>query len=199
MQLKWSCLFAMLLLCLGGYIGVGVLSDVAPSSWLWRQIHAFAPPSKPEHLLDFRVAVAQASEQKKLLFIAFTGINCINCRRMEATVLSSPLIHEKLSKLIQVQLYTDEIPHIRDTNFRNELLELNRNLQVEWFEDPILPSYAVATPDGKNVIARFKGLDKSGGEEFLQFIDAGIDRWNEYLREKAMAGHAGDPPGKQLL
>ncbi len=195
------CLFAILFLCLGGYIGAGVFSDVAPNGWLWQQIHAFAPPSKPkpESLLDFRVAVAQATEQQKLLFIDFTGVNCVNCRRMEATVLSSPFIHEKLSKFVQVQLYTDEVPGIRDANLRNELLELNRNLQAEWFGDVTLPGYAVVTPDGKNVINRFKGLDKSGGEEFLQFIDAGIDRWNEYLREKAVAGHGGDPPGKQLL
>ena len=181
------CLFGILFLTLSAYISVGVFSATPPAGLLWQQIAAFAPPSKPHHLLDFRVAVDQAQEENRLLFLDFTGVNCVNCRKMENTVLADPSIRQALEKMVQVQLFTDEIPGIKNRVLRDELLELNRTLQSEWFGDVTLPGYAVVTPDGKNVITMFKGLDGTGGEDFLKFINAGVDRWEKFQSSQSVA------------
>lgn len=184
------CLFAILFLGLGSYIAAGAFSEAPPSGWLWQQIQAFAPPARTEHLLDFRVAVNRASSQQKLLFLDFTGVNCVNCRKMENTVLVDPAVHAALADLVQVQLYTDEIPGVRDAALRDELLALNRQLQAEWFGDVTLPGYAVVTPDGKHVISTFKGLDGSGGVDFLKFLNAGISTWKAYQAQQPVTSNA---------
>lgn len=168
------CCFALLFLCLAGYIGVGTFGANAPTGVLWHQIAAFAPPSKPHHLLDFRVAVKKATDERKLLFVDFTGVNCVNCRKMENTVLIEPDVVRALSGMVQVQLYTDKVPGIDDPALQEELLALNRNLQGEWFRDVTLPGYAVVTSDGKTVLKMFKGLDSSGGRNFVAFLKQGI-------------------------
>lgn len=192
------CLFAILFLCLGSYIAAGVFGSAPPTGWLWQQIQAFAPPTKSEHLLDFRVAVERASSQQKLLFLDFTGVNCVNCRRMENTVLVDPEVHDVLSGLVQVQLYTDEIPGVRDAALRDELLGMNRELQAEWFGDVTLPGYAVVTPDGKNVITTFKGLDKSGGADFLKFLQTGISLWEKHGQQPLANQTIGKPASSRM-
>lgn len=177
-----------------GYVGTGVFSESPPNGWLWQQVKAFAPPEKPEHLLDYRVAVSRASDEQKLLFVDFTGVNCINCRIMEQTVLADPSIHETLAELVQVQLFTDEIPGIRNRALRDDLLKLNRQLQQDLVKDAALPLYAVVTPDGKRVITTFKGLDKSGGEDFLKFLNAGIDRWQQFREQQPVVNQVTGKP-----
>ena len=76
--------------------------------------------------------------------------------------------------MVQVQLYTDKVPGIDDPALQEELLALNRNLQGDWFRDVTLPGYAVVTSDGKTVLKMFKGLDSSGGRNFLTFLKQGI-------------------------
>ena len=176
------CMFGILFLSLSAYISVGVFAAKPPTGLLWQQIAAFAPPTESHHLLDFREGVKLASAEDRLLFLDFTGVNCVNCRKMENTVLSEPTVRKALEGMVQVQLYTDEIPGVKDSVLRDELLDLNRTLQAEWFGDVTLPGYAVVTPDGKRVITMFKGLDSTGGDDFLKFINAGVDRWKEYRR-----------------
>lgn len=167
------CCFALMFLCLAGYIGAGVFAKTAPTGVLWHQIAAFAPPGKPHHLLDFREAVKTASTQNKFLFVDFTGVNCVNCRKMENTVLIEPDVVRVLSGMVQVQLYTDIVPGIEDPAIQEQLLAMNRELQGDWFGDVTLPGYAVVTSDGQTVLKTFKGLDTSGGRRFLAFLKQG--------------------------
>jgi len=45
-----------------------------------------------------------------------------------------------------------------------------------------LPNYAVVSADGKTVLSVFKGLDRTGGKDFLEFLNAGLQRW-EAIKE----------------
>ncbi len=57
---------------------------------------------------DYDEALAAARQLKKPLMLDFTGINCINCRKMEAQVWSSPDVMKRLKEnFVVVSLYTD--------------------------------------------------------------------------------------------
>ncbi len=57
---------------------------------------------------DYDEALAVARQTKKPLMLDFTGINCINCRKMEAQVWSQPEVMKRLKEnFVVVSLYTD--------------------------------------------------------------------------------------------
>jgi thiol:disulfide interchange protein DsbD len=57
---------------------------------------------------DYEEALAASREAKKPLMLDFTGINCINCRKMEAQVWSNPEVMKRLKEdFIIASLYTD--------------------------------------------------------------------------------------------
>jgi len=57
---------------------------------------------------DYDEALAAARQQKKPLMLDFTGINCINCRKMEAQVWSNPEVMKRLKEnFVIASLYTD--------------------------------------------------------------------------------------------
>ncbi|HYO23117.1 MAG TPA: cytochrome c biogenesis protein CcdA, partial [Flavisolibacter sp.] len=57
---------------------------------------------------DYDEALAAAQKTKKPLMLDFTGINCINCRKMEAQVWSHPEVMKRLKEnFVIASLYTD--------------------------------------------------------------------------------------------
>ncbi|HEX4876474.1 MAG TPA: cytochrome c biogenesis protein CcdA, partial [Chitinophagaceae bacterium] len=57
---------------------------------------------------DYDEALAASRQLKKPLMLDFTGINCINCRKMEAQVWSNPEVMRRLKEdFVVVSLYTD--------------------------------------------------------------------------------------------
>ncbi len=134
--------------------------------------------------LDFDRAVAEATRSGMPLFVDFTGVNCPNCRNMEHDVLSQPQMINLLAKMVRVQLYCDTVPGIDNREERNRILEFNRNLQTEWFKDSSLPGYAVATSDGKNVLAEFAGYDSTRGVDFERFLSMGLKQFEKVAKKQ---------------
>ncbi|MFT5820447.1 MAG: cytochrome c biogenesis protein CcdA [Crocinitomix sp.] len=81
-------------------------------------IHGTPPTDLPEgaeyeHGLtifhDFDVAQKYADEQGKPLMIDYTGLNCVNCRKMEVNVWSEESVHKVMDEeFIIVSLYIDD-------------------------------------------------------------------------------------------
>lgn len=186
----FQCLMAIGFLCTSAYITVGLFSEKPPRGALWQQIVAFAPPQlKIDSLevdhdglkfsLDFDAAVATAEQSDQPMFLDFTGVNCINCRKMENTVLKADDVHSVLEDLVRVQLYTDIVPGVeKDSDVSNRILARNITLQEDWLKDTTLPTYVIATPDGKDILAVHTGFDE-GGEEFRKFLKTGLQKWKE--------------------
>jgi thiol:disulfide interchange protein DsbD len=197
-------LFAFAFLSLGAYLGAGVFAPKKPHGILWEQIEAFAPPvfntkatvsqNKNDPLamykgdlvahgeeglgfaVNFNEAVSHADKVNRPLFIDFTGVNCINCRKMEQTVFPLPENHELLEQLVRVQLYTDSIPGISGTEKGKKLLEINTNLQQNWFKDATLPAYAIVSPDGKTILSMLSGYQPGEGV-FTNFMKQGLEKF----------------------
>ena len=189
-----SCLFSLGFMGLSAYIAVGLFSPKAPEGALWQQIVAFAPPQLNvsrsgeefvahhdglSYSLDFDAAVRTASRSNKPMFLDFTGVTCINCRLMENSVLSSEPVHQVIEDLVRVQLFVDEVPGAKTIPEEHErLLKRNHELQNEWLEGTGIPAYVIATPDGKEILSRFSGLDRSpSGKDFQTFLDVGLQKW----------------------
>jgi|JI6StandDraft_1071083.scaffolds.fasta_scaffold16167_1 thiol:disulfide interchange protein len=194
-------LSALAFLLFSGRLIAGLYGAGLPADPIWNLVAAFAPPDvevrKTEdlgyviahHKLDFAMeferAVSAATKDQQPLFLDFTGVNCVNCRQMERTVMIEENVVSAMKKMVRAQLYTDLVPGITDVELREKLLLLNQELQSELTGDVALPSYAVVSADGKQVLAYFSGLDPSGGEKFLAFLNAGLERWESMKPETA--------------
>jgi thiol:disulfide interchange protein DsbD len=177
-------LLAVGFIVLGGLFAVG-LAQPERESWLVDQLVAFAPArlNDEQFDLDFDDAVATASvTNDKPIFIDFTGVFCTNCRLMEKRM-AEPENRRRLDNLILTKLYTDKVPEIQDQAKAKKLLERNVDLQIHWFGDVTLPSYAVVTPDGKTILSKYVGLEARTGE-FAKFLDDGIKKWKAIRPQK---------------
>lgn len=180
------------------YVTVGYMGHKVPFSPLWDTVSAFAPPeeiklgidvrqtdelgyvithSSMDFGLEYEKAVASAEKNQLPLFVDFTGVNCINCRKMERTVLVKHEVEEILKGCVRVQLYTDIVPGISDQNLAETLIAKNQALQEDLVNDVTLPFYAIVSPDGKELLSSFPGLDAPDGKNFLEFLDAGLKKW----------------------
>lgn len=192
---------AMTFLGLAAYLAVGLYSTEKPTGSLYGLIEATAPPKFKggneqfgpalehggvKYALDFEKAVDYAAKNNKPLLLDFTGVNCVNCRKMEAGPLSQPAVTARLKNFVCVQVYADRVPHIADQAERRRLLAKNHVLQSTWFGELTLPSYAVIPAD-PNLVARknpgdllslLVGYDESV-ERFTNFLDTGYGRWKQ--------------------
>jgi thiol:disulfide interchange protein DsbD len=198
------CGFFAGFLLFAGRITAGLLELPLPADPVWNLVAAFAPPQirsgdvrQLQELgyviihhdqpwsLEFQKAVAAAEKSSRPLLVEITGVNCVNCRKMERTVLSDSSVLENLNDLVRTQLYIDKVPGITDPALQESIIDANILVASELLGDLTMPSYAVVSPDGKQVYTTFQGLDTTGGTQFLQFLRDGVDRWQQSQRVAA--------------
>ncbi len=102
---------------------------------------------------DYKEALEVARKLKKPLMLDFTGINCVNCRKMEAQVWSDPAVMKLLKEeFVIASLFVDvhndvDIPEAeqyvsKDLGKKIETLgELNTDIQVSRFGSNTQPFY----------------------------------------------------------
>lgn len=127
--------------------------------------------------LQLKDAVRVAQEHNRPLFIDFTGVNCINCRDMEKSVLNRPEILDILATLPRAQLFLDTVPTIHDATEKERLLDENLKLSNEFTQRQSMPSYVILAPDGQTVMSKTTGL--MSREAFREFLETGIQRFEE--------------------
>ena len=191
------CVSAITCFGLAAYLAVGLIADEKPQGKLWGMISTFILPhveveSEPfgpylkygplKYSLDFHQAIEFAARQNRPVFIDFTSVNSTNCRQMETGTMSQPVVVERLSKFVRVQLFCDRVPLIEDKVLADRLLQQNIKLHSEWFDDVSLPAYAIIPPDLKSVgnpkalLANLTGI--ADPEIFAKFLDKGLSRWH---------------------
>jgi thiol:disulfide interchange protein DsbD len=138
-------------------------------------------PHKLNGYFDYEQAIACARQQKKPLFIDFTGHGCTNCREMEAVVWSDPEVLKRLQNdFVVVALYVDdktELPEAEwytskhDNKMKKTIGKQNADLQITNLDNNAQPFYVLVGED-ERVLAWPYGYDKSA-EDFVRFLDNG--------------------------
>jgi thiol:disulfide interchange protein len=114
---------------------------------------------------DYHEALEVSKKTGKPILLDFTGHSCINCRKMERTVLSKPQVLKELGEhFVLASLYCDEsgdlIPSDVYTNSKGEKIttigEKNLDIEVNKYGAVGQPTYIFVDSDG-NVIKHAGG------------------------------------------
>lgn len=140
---------------------------------------------------DYKQALACAREQKKPLFIDFTGHGCTNCREMEAVVWSAPEVLSRLQQdFVVVALYVDdktELPESEwytskyDQKVKKTIGKQNADLQITNLNNNAQPFYVLVGADERVLVSPY-GYDKSV-DDFVDFLDAGKKKYAELYQQ----------------
>jgi thiol:disulfide interchange protein len=143
----------------------------------------FKLPHGLQGFFDYKEAVEYAKKVNKPIFIDFTGRQCGNCRKMEASVWPDPEVLKRLREdYVVVALYVDDktdLPKnewftskddglekttIGDQNFDFEITKFNANAQ---------PYYCLMNPnDDSKPLIQPRAFDQDV-KAFTDFLDAG--------------------------
>jgi len=142
---------------------------------------------------DYDKALAYAKEVNKPLFVDFTGINCVNCRKMEQQVWGEEGVLNKLTNdVVIVSLHVDdreELPKSEQGVFKTidgrnmtvktagdkwKLMQINRyNILAQ-------PYYVMQDVNGKDLTngsADYEHTSKTS--DFQNWLDSGLKSFNE--------------------
>lgn len=112
-------------------------------------------------------ALAESKATGKPVFIAFKSHTCSVCKQMEATVLSSAAVMEKLSgEFVIANLYVDD--KTPDEEFRT-LGRRYRDLELKQFGSASQPLYAVVDSEGKTLSGPIGSCSEDDFTEFLTY------------------------------
>ena len=130
---------------------------------------------------DYAEALAAAKKLDKPLMIDFTGINCVNCRKMEGQVWSDPFVMKKLKEdFVIVSLYVDvqniELPENEQYTSKalgkkvTTLGDKNADLQVTQFSANSQPYYFFLDGNEKKLVKEGYGYDPDI-PKFIRHLD----------------------------
>jgi thiol:disulfide interchange protein DsbD len=114
---------------------------------------------------DYEEGQAAARASGRPMFLDFTGITCVNCRKVEKQFFSRPEFVEAAKKVVMVKLYTDR----RDAVHKAGDLA-NQELMAS-FGSVTLPLYVLLSPDGE-VLERMGYSPDFTVERFVDFLEA---------------------------
>lgn len=121
---------------------------------------------------SYERAYQMAAEDGTPLFVDFTGVTCVNCRKMEYDVFPHESVTPLLAGMARAELWVDKPPFGK----------WNAGYQVDRFEIAAQPYYAVIDPRDDAVLGTFPGYDPDPSV-FAAFL------------EKARAEYAARAPG----
>lgn len=143
-------------------------------------ISGYLPPREIKQSGEFEEDLARAREQHKLLFLDFTGYNCVNCREMEALVLNEPRVKAMLDEHFTIsELYMDdktELPQdkwITDENGKTykTVGKVNSYISNSRFGNMAMPFYVIMDPETNQVLGtRSYNTDADAFLEFLSSV-----------------------------
>jgi thiol:disulfide interchange protein DsbD len=191
-------LFGFLFLSLSFYLAPALLKlnqegeKQRPNGSIYAWIDSFLLPERVQGSGglawsgNLKAAVDEARQQKKLIFVDFTGKTCTNCQLNEHNVFSKPEIKSLFQPYLLVQLYTDTVPDefystAARRTFRgsvtrqsNDAMNVNLPFQRSAFGGEQLPLYVILQPLPDNTIrvvrkyAEGKINDEAAFAEFLK-------------------------------
>ncbi|NNK82489.1 MAG: thioredoxin fold domain-containing protein [Flavobacteriaceae bacterium] len=151
-------------------------------------------PNALDSFKDLKEGIAHAQKVNKPIIIDFTGLACVNCRKMEEHVWPDETIDKLLrEEFVLVSLYVDDkkpLPEaeqfiVNKTSGGTRKLENYghkwAHFQTEFFQINSQPYYVLLTPDGRQVLNKPVGYtpDKV---EYAAFLKEGLDAFNTLVK-----------------
>jgi thiol:disulfide interchange protein DsbD len=141
---------------------------------------------------DYDEALKIARALKKPLMLDFTGINCVNCRKMEGQVWSDPEVMKRLKEnFVIVSLYVDvqnidlqekEQYDSKTLNKRVETLgDKNADMQVTKFGANSQPYYFFLDANENKLIPDGYGYDPDI-KKFIELLDKAKQQYQQTLK-----------------
>ena len=132
---------------------------------------------------DYNEAKAASKAANKPIMIDFTGIQCVNCRKFEASIWSDNLVMTRMKNdFIVVSLFSDyddeELPD--NEKFFSKAIngqvitvgDRNEDLQQQLIQASGQPNYVFVNGDGKLLVPGGYGYDPTkGAKEFAAHLD----------------------------
>jgi thiol:disulfide interchange protein len=168
--------------------GTGVAAPSAPAGSAKRKYSDFLnfEYKVTDGFFDYEEALAYAKTKNKPLFLDFTGHGCVNCREMEAKVLSDPRVIKKINdNFIPVAIYTDDKTALPvNEQFKSDILKTDVNtvglkfqhLQGLRYKTLAQPYYALVGNDGNDLVSPPIGVEYDI-DKYLAYLDQGINEF----------------------
>ena len=127
---------------------------------------------------DYEEGMAYAKENNMPVFLDFNGFGCVNCRKMEAAVLSKPEVAEHMHKYVLISLIVD------DKTKLEEPIEIEENgkkvtlktigdkwshMQRAHYQSNAQPYYVQLDADGNRIVESSYAYDEDI-EKFLKWL-----------------------------
>jgi len=176
----------------GNSAAADALGDLKPVKYV-NDMKIYEPPVVKSLGLvtyfDYDEALAVAKKLKKPIMLDFTGINCVNCRKMEAQVWSKPEVAKRLKEdFIVVSLYCDFSRIVLPTekqyfskDLNAQVITLgnkNTDLQASKFGSNSQPFYFYVDENGNPLIEGGYSYDPDV-EKFVAHLDKVIENYKK--------------------
>ncbi len=138
---------------------------------------------------DFDEGLAYAKAHNKPILLDFTGWACVNCRKMEENVWSTPEVFEVINNnYVLISLYVDdrkELPKDQQFKFTKENGNIKKiktvgdkwaTLQAVNFHTASQPFYVVLSPDLEMLNTSKEYTNKT---DYLQWLKTGIENFKK--------------------
>jgi cytochrome c biogenesis protein CcdA/thioredoxin-related protein len=144
---------------------------------------------------DYETALVKAKKENKPILIDFTGWACVNCRKMEESVWTDPVVDSFMHKqYVVVSLYVDErrkLPIVDQINFKTAsgtdkpivtVGDKWATFQTENFGATSQPQYAIISSDEKALTkTKFYTPD---AVEFANWLQCGLDAFRKNKQQQ---------------
>ena len=127
---------------------------------------------------DYDEGMAYAKENNMPVFLDFNGFGCVNCRKMEAAVLSKPEVAEHMHKYVLISLIVDdktklEEPIVLEENGKKTTLKTVgdkwSHMQRVQYQSNAQPYYVQLDADGNRIVEGSYAYDEDI-EKFLEWL-----------------------------
>ena len=128
---------------------------------------------------NYARAYEMGLEQKRPLFVDFTGVTCVNCRKMEYDIFPQDSVTPLMASMARAELWVDKPPFGK----------WNADFQVDRFDMAAQPYYVVIDPRDDALLGTFPGYDPDPAA-FAAFLTEAQTQYDERTPGALPAGGA---------
>lgn len=162
--------------------------DIIPEKYVG--IFAKSTPSGYSAFYDYSEAMAAARTLDRPLMIDFTGWSCVNCRKMESEVWTSPAVRAEINRnFVLLQLYVDDKTPLPDSLQYNStfdgsrikrLGDKNADFEIVHFDRNSQPYYVFLDHQGQMLTTKgYSAQDGYDPASFLRFLQQARTKYDE--------------------